>query len=137
VFAVLSALAVVVPYFGALASGIPPLLFALTISPGKALAVLVVYIVAHQVEGNLIGPLVMARAVRLHPALIAVGVVIIGQLLGALGLVVAVPLIALVVIVVEDAWVKPLEESASAIELPELVRDGGGGERRVGIPAAG
>ena len=37
-FAVLSALLVVVPYFGAIAGAIPPVLFALTDSPGKALA---------------------------------------------------------------------------------------------------
>jgi predicted PurR-regulated permease PerM len=41
-FAVLSALLVVVPYFGAIAGAIPPTLFALTDSPGKALVVLVV-----------------------------------------------------------------------------------------------
>ena len=39
-FAVLSALLVVVPYFGAIAGAIPPTLFALTDSPGKALVVL-------------------------------------------------------------------------------------------------
>ncbi|HEX2466899.1 MAG TPA: AI-2E family transporter, partial [Solirubrobacterales bacterium] len=39
-FAVLSALLVVVPYFGAIAGAIPPTLFALTDSPGKALLVL-------------------------------------------------------------------------------------------------
>ena len=37
VFAVLTALLVVVPYFGAIVGAIPPVLFALTISPGKAL----------------------------------------------------------------------------------------------------
>jgi predicted PurR-regulated permease PerM len=109
VFAVLSALAVVVPYFGALASGIPPVLFALTYSPGKALAVVAVYVVAHQVEGNIIAPLVMARAIRLHPALIAVGVVLIGELLGAIGLIVAVPILAATVVLADELWVKPLE----------------------------
>jgi predicted PurR-regulated permease PerM len=109
VFSVLSALAVVVPYFGALASGIPPVLFALTSSPGKALAVLAVYVFAHQVEGNIIAPLVMARAIRLHPALIAVGVVVIGELLGAIGLIVAVPILAATVVLTDELWVKPLE----------------------------
>jgi predicted PurR-regulated permease PerM len=109
VFAVLSALAVVIPYFGALASGIPPVLYGLTYSPGKALAVMAVYVVAHQVEGNIVAPLVMARAIRLHPALIAVGVVIIGDLLGAIGLIVAVPILAAVVVLTDELWTKPLE----------------------------
>jgi predicted PurR-regulated permease PerM len=114
VFAVVSALAVVIPYFGALASGLPPVLFALTYSPGKALAVMAVYVVAHQVEGNVIAPLVMARAIRLHPALIAVGVVLIGELLGAIGLIVAVPILAATVVLTDELWVKPLERRYAA-----------------------
>jgi predicted PurR-regulated permease PerM len=109
VFAVLSALAVTVPYFGALASGVPPVLYGLTYSPGKALAVVAVYIVAHQIEGNIIAPLVMARAISLHPALIAVGVVVMGELLGAIGLIVAVPILAALVVLTDELWAKPLE----------------------------
>ena len=109
VFSLLSALAVIIPYFGALASGIPPVLYALTYSPGKALAVVGVYIVAHQVEGNIIAPLVMARAIRLHPALIAVGVVVIGDLLGPVGLIVAIPILAALAVLVDELWVKRLQ----------------------------
>ena len=60
-FAVLTALLSVVPYFGAIASGIPPVLFALTDSPGKALAVLLVYTLVQQFEGNVTIPLVMSQ----------------------------------------------------------------------------
>jgi predicted PurR-regulated permease PerM len=111
VFAVLTGLLVVIPYFGAIASAIPPALFALTDSSGKALLVLALYIGVHQLEGNVIIPLVYARAVKLHPALIAVGVVIIGELLGIVGLLVAVPILSLFVIGTEEIWVKPMEEA--------------------------
>jgi predicted PurR-regulated permease PerM len=109
VFSVISAIAVIVPYFGALASGLPAVLYGLTYSPGKALAVMAVYVVAHQVEGNIIAPLVMARAIHLHPALIVVGVLLIGDLLGAIGLIVAVPILAAIVVLTSELWVKPLE----------------------------
>jgi predicted PurR-regulated permease PerM len=111
-FAVLSALLEVVPYFGALASGAPAVLYALTISPGKALAVLAVFVIAHQVDGNLISPLIMARAVRLHPAVVAVGVIVVERVFGVLGLIVAVPLISGFMILVEEMWVRPNEERA-------------------------
>jgi predicted PurR-regulated permease PerM len=111
VFAVFTALLVLIPYFGAIISAIPPTLFALTDSPGKALLVLAVFVGVHQLEGNVIIPLVYARTVKLHPAVIAVGVVIIGELLGIVGLLVAVPILSLLVIVVEEAWVKPMEEA--------------------------
>jgi predicted PurR-regulated permease PerM len=108
-FAVLTALLVVVPYFGAFIGGIPPVLFALTDSPGKALAVLAVYVLVQQIEGNIIIPVVMSRTTRLHPALIAIGVVVVGQLFGVVGLFVAVPIISAVVILTEEIWVREIE----------------------------
>jgi predicted PurR-regulated permease PerM len=119
VFAVLTALLVVVPYFGAIVGAIPPVLFALTDSPGKALAVLIVYILVQQVEGNLIIPLVMSRTVRLHPALIAIGVVVVGQLFGIVGLFVAVPIISAIAILTEEYWVKEVE-AAHERRTPDL-----------------
>ena len=108
-FAVLTALLVVIPYFGAFIGGIAPVLFALTDSPGKALAVLAVYILVQQIEGNIIIPLVMSRTTRLHPALIAIGVVVVGQLFGVVGLFVAVPIISTAVILTEEIWVREIE----------------------------
>ncbi len=125
-FAVLSALLVVVPYFGAIAGAVPPTLFALTDSPGKALVVLAVYILVQQIESNVTIPVVMAQRVRLHPAVVAIGVVVVGQLFGFVGLFVAVPILSLVVIVVEEFWVKPVEEAHAErrrpdIDLPESI----------------
>jgi predicted PurR-regulated permease PerM len=110
-FAVFTAVAMIIPYFGALLSSVPPIVYALTISPGKALIVAIIYIVAHQVESNIIQPLVVARTVELHPALVAVGVVAVDQLFGFLGLIVAVPILATVKILVEELWIKSVEDS--------------------------
>jgi predicted PurR-regulated permease PerM len=125
-FAVLSALLVVVPYFGAIAGAVPPVLFALTDSPGKAILVLGAYLLVQQLESNVTIPIIMAQRVRLHPAVIAIGVVVVGQLFGFIGLFVAVPILSLIIIAVEEFWVKPIEEGhaevrRSEIALPEPV----------------
>lgn len=125
-FAVLSALLVVVPYFGSIAGAIPPVLFALTDSPGKAIVVLAAYILVQQLESNVTIPIIMAQRVRLHPAVIAIGVVVVGTLFGFVGLFVAVPILSLIIIAVEEFWVKPIEEGdaearRSEIALPEPV----------------
>ncbi len=109
-FAVFTAIAMIVPYFGALVSSIPPILYALTISPGKAAIVAAIYIFAHQLEGGLIQPLVIGRTVKLHPAAIAVGVVAVERLFGFVGLIVAVPILATVKIAVEELWINRIEE---------------------------
>src|SRR3954453_12183858 len=125
-FAVLSALLVVVPYFGAIAGAVPPVLFALTDSPGKAVVVLGAYLLVQQLESNVTIPIIRARGVGLPPAVIAIGVVVVGQLFGFIGLFVAVPILSLIIIAVEEFWVKPIEEGhaevrRSEIKLPEPV----------------
>ena len=108
-FAVLAALFTVVPYYGAFVSGIPAVMLALADSPGKAVLTLAIYVGVQQFEGNVTVPIVMSRAVKLHPAVIAIGVIVVGQLFGAVGLIVSVPILAAIVILVDELWVKPME----------------------------
>ncbi len=113
-FAVFSAVLVLIPYFGAILGAIPPVLFALTDSPEKALLALAIYVLIQQIESNITIPLVMSERVKLHPAAVAIGVVIVGQLFGFIGLFVAVPLLSLVIILVDELWVKQLEKETVA-----------------------
>jgi predicted PurR-regulated permease PerM len=113
-FAIFTAVAMIIPYFGALLSSIPPIIYALTVSPSKAVLVAIIYIVAHQLESNVIQPLVVARNVELHPALVAVGVVAVDRLFGFVGLIVAVPILSTFKILVEELWVRPVKHSDRA-----------------------
>ena len=115
-FAILSGVAEVIPYLGSIATAVPPVAYALTISPTKALIVLAIYIAVHQIEANVIGPVVMARTVHLHPAVTAFGVIAVGAMFGFVGLLIAIPILATVIILVEEVWVKPRE--------PQLVPPG-------------
>jgi predicted PurR-regulated permease PerM len=118
-FAVLTAFLVVIPYFGGAIATVPAVLVSLTHYPGKALLVFGIYMLVLQIEGNLIVPVVMARTVKLHPALIAIGVVVVGELFGFLGLFLAIPLLSLLVILTDELWIKPLEHrhaSGSAVQ---------------------
>ena len=134
-FAVFTAIAMIVPYFGALASSIPPIVYALTVSTKEAVLVAIIYVVAHQVESNVIQPLVVARTVKLHPALVAIGVVAVNQLFGFIGLLIAVPIIATVSILIEELWVRPLERgSARTAPLEQVVRPAAEGLARQGAP---
>jgi len=65
----------------------------------RALYVLLLGVVIHLIEGNLVSPLVMSKKIDMPPVLTIVAVLIIGQLLGPLGLVVALPTLVTVMVI--------------------------------------
>lgn len=88
------AVTALIPYLGAFLAAIPAVLIALTISFPMALLTGAVYIVINLVEGNLLTPRIQGSAVRVHPVLIFLAVIAGGQLAGILGVVLAVPALA-------------------------------------------
>jgi predicted PurR-regulated permease PerM len=85
-----------VPYLGAIASAIPALAVGLSISTGAFVAVAVLYAGVHAVEGYLVQPLVMRKAVDINPALLLAWGLLMGEVFGVLGLIVATPALACV-----------------------------------------
>lgn len=86
-----------VPIVGAFAAGIVAVLIAL-VSGGAvdALLVLVLFIVVQQVEGNLLQPAVMGRAVHLHPVVVLLALTAGATVAGITGAVMAVPVTAVI-----------------------------------------
>jgi predicted PurR-regulated permease PerM len=94
---VLTFVAAFVPVLGATVAGVVATLVALAAGgPVDALLVLAAVIVVQQVEGNVLEPLIMGRALRLHPAVVLVAVTAGALVGGVAGAAVAVPLTAVV-----------------------------------------
>lgn len=84
-----------VPLLGATLAGAAAVLVTLvTNGAGDALIMLVVVLAVQQIEGNILQPLVMGRAVNLHPLVILIAVTCGILLLGITGAVIAVPVVA-------------------------------------------
>ena len=111
-FGVFTGLATIVPFFGTLLATALPVLFVIGGPDGgtRALWVVVVGIVVHLIEGNVVAPLIMSKKVDLPPVLTIVFVLIIGKLLGPLGLLVAVPGLAVIMVVVRRILLTRLYE---------------------------
>lgn len=94
---VLAAFLVIIPYIGTTLGGLLPFLYSLATSEHswQPFAVIGMYILIQQIEGNLITPKVLGSSVRINPFFALVGVVILGYLLGIGGIVLAIPLLAL------------------------------------------
>jgi predicted PurR-regulated permease PerM len=101
-FGVFTGLVAVVPFFGTLVSTILPALFVLG-GPGggtRAMWVIVLGVVIHLIEGNLVAPLVMSKKIDQPPVLTITSVLVIGKILGPLGFVVALPILVTVMTVI-------------------------------------
>jgi predicted PurR-regulated permease PerM len=93
-FGFLAGLLEIIPYFGPVAGALLPILVALTISPVKALLVVGLFVLLHLVDANLIQPQILGRHVRLHPVVVIIAFLFLGDLLGFVGLLLAIPVTA-------------------------------------------
>ena len=99
-----------VPYLGATISVVLPLLLALISEPFTAVYVIIAFVIIQQIEGNILQPILMSRAVDLHPALVVFAILTMGTLFGIVGVFLAVPLVAVVQVLVRELWVRRMDE---------------------------
>lgn len=120
ILGLLAALFNFIPNFGPLISGVPAFLLALADSPQKAMWVVLLYVLSQNLEGYILTPLVQRRAVEMPPALLILFQVLAGLLLGALGVVLAAPLLAVIVVAVRMLYVEDvLGDKAVALDEAE------------------
>jgi predicted PurR-regulated permease PerM len=82
------------PIIGPIIAAIPAILIGLTISPAAAIAAAVLYTAIQQLENNLLVPKVLGDAVKLHPAVMILALVVGGGLFGIGGAILAAPTVA-------------------------------------------
>jgi predicted PurR-regulated permease PerM len=99
-----------IPNFGPLIAMIPAVGIGLLQGPTTALMVAGLYILVQVLESNVITPQIQKRLIEIPPALIIISQLFMGVLTGGWGLVLATPLIAIVMVVVKELWVKEQEE---------------------------
>jgi predicted PurR-regulated permease PerM len=103
--AVLAGLLEFVPFFGPIASAVPAIGVALVDSPEKALSVVVLYLVIQQLEGNVITPLLLKKRLDVPPVMTLVAVAALGMVFGVLGMLIAEPLLATILVTIKMLYV--------------------------------
>ncbi len=95
-----------VPVFGPILSTVPAAAMAFLDSPEKALWVIVAYIAIQQVESQLLIPILMREGMNLPPVLTILAQAVMALLFGFIGLLVAVPVLAAVVVPVKMLYIE-------------------------------
>jgi predicted PurR-regulated permease PerM len=100
--AIIAGITELLPVVGPIIAMLPALLVGLNQSASMALWILIAYIVIQQLEGNIIVPIVMKKAVGLNPIIIVIAMLIGFHFLSVLGMIIAVPVATAVSIFITD-----------------------------------
>lgn len=93
----------IIPYFGAIiAVAIATLITIFTGGFTQAIWMLIVVVILQQLDANIINPRIVGNALKLSPILVIFSVTVFGAYLGVLGMFLAVPIIAIIKILVND-----------------------------------
>lgn len=106
--ALLAGLLNFVPNFGPLAAMIPAVLVGLANSPAIALTVAILYLGIQLLESSIINPQAQKKLIKIPPALIIISQLLIGALSGIWGVILATPLVLMIIILVQELYVKKL-----------------------------
>jgi predicted PurR-regulated permease PerM len=107
------AISAIIPYLGAWLGAIPAVLVALTISPGKAALTALLYLVIQQLEGNVLQPRIQGQALNMPSILIFLAVIAGAEIAGFLGILFAVPTMAVLKVLYDFFRARLYTEDAS------------------------
>ncbi len=110
-----------VPNFGPLVALIPIVAVVIINAPGKILSVIAVFYALQLIQSQLIAPLLVGQEIHLPPVVILLAQIIAGIFFGFLGLLLSVPLAAIVVVLIREIYIKDMlgdnEGGISSIEI--------------------
>ncbi len=104
VIGLLAGVVEMIPVVGPIVGAVPAILLGLAESSGLAVKVLIFYIVVQQLDAHLVMPKLMGSVTNVHPVAIILGVLVGGQLYGIVGMMVAVPVLAVLQILLRHMW---------------------------------
>jgi len=136
-FGVFTGAVAIIPFFGTLVSSVVPAFFVLGgegvfgMGPEMhALLVIVLGFLIHIIEANFVVPIITAKQVEIPPVLSIMAVLVVGRLLGPMGLPVAVPLLAVLIVMVRRILINRIYDAQG------MERGGQGRVLVLRVPAA-
>ena len=100
-FAIFCAITNIIPYFGPYIGGIPVVIVGFAISPLTGLICLATIIIVQFLDGNILNPIIVGKAVSLHPITIMLSLLVFEYFFGIMGMILAAPIVATLKILFE------------------------------------
>jgi predicted PurR-regulated permease PerM len=114
-FGLLAGVTEIIPIIGPVVAGAIIALFALLDSLSKAIFISVILILIHEIEGNIVTPLLSKKLIGLPPVLVLVSLMFGGKLFGVMGAILAIPLFGILFEFIKEFLKKKRDEKAEAL----------------------
>ncbi|WP_110926980.1 AI-2E family transporter [Bacillus massiliglaciei] len=95
----------IIPYFGPIIGAVPAVVIAATMSLKMVIIVAIIILVLQFLEGNILSPLIVGKSLHMHPLFIMLALLAGGEVGGVLGMIVAIPVLAILKVTVVHALV--------------------------------
>lgn len=95
-FAIIISFTNIIPYIGPYIGGIPSVIVAFNVSPSLGITILIIIISLQIVESSFIHPYIMSKAVKIHPILIIISLIIFSYFFGIVGMVLSTPIVVVI-----------------------------------------
>ncbi len=106
----------IIPFFGPFIGGIPAAIIILFVSPMQALWFVVIIIVIQQIDGNIIGPKILGDSIGISAFWILFSLLVAAKFMGFVGMVIGVPLFAIVYSIIKEVVEEKLRKKGLPIE---------------------
>ena len=111
----------IIPFFGPFIGAIPSVIIILFVSPIKAFWFLVIILIIQQIDGNIIGPKILGDSIGISAFWILFSILVAGKFLGLVGMVIGVPLFAIVYSIIKEIIEDKLEKKGLKTETEDYM----------------
>lgn len=112
----------IIPFFGPFIGAIPSFIIILFVSPVQALWFLLIIFFIQQLDGNVIGPKILGDSIGISAFWILFSILVAGKLLGLVGMIIGVPLFAILYSIIKDFIESKLRKKGLKTETKEYMK---------------
>lgn len=112
----------IIPFFGPFFGAIPATIIILFVSPVKALWFILIIIIIQQIDGNIIGPKILGDSIGISAFWILFSLLVAGKFLGLVGMIIGVPLFAVVYSIIKEIIEEKLDKKGLPVDTKDYIK---------------
>ena len=109
----------IIPFFGPFVGAIPSALLILTVNPMQSLYFLIFVFILQQFDGNILGPAILGQSTGLGSIWVLFSILVFGDLFGFVGMIIGVPLFAVIYLLITKFVFKQLKRKNLDAEIED------------------